>query len=231
MGDKVLKVAAQFATATKEVAVATAVAAAGGPALHPLAGAIADGGFAVTVWPFVAEDADPVTDADTLSGMRELHHALQGVSHPLPSYEASLDKTRAALSSVPHGILNEHDSALLARSLDMVQAACDASPTRVVHGENSILNRLSVSGRAIFIDFEGTLVAPPEWDLAVWPDALLRELWPEHDPDTLSYMRLGIYARTSVYCWRHAAARPESDNLRWHAEHHLANVRTFLARE
>ncbi|MDE3202844.1 MAG: hypothetical protein KGQ66_01330 [Acidobacteriota bacterium] len=82
-----------------------------------------------------------------------------------------------------------------------------------------------VSGSLLFIDFETACTGPREWDLCHTDSAVAETYQGSFSEAALDQARLVVSAMTSALCWEGIDRGPD---MRFHAEHHLAQVRTAL---
>lgn len=94
-----------------------------------------------------------------------------------------------------------------------------------LHGSPRSFNTLMVSGSLLFIDFETACTGPREWDLCHTDSAVAETYQGSFSEAALDQARLVVSAMTSALCWEGIDRGPD---MRFHAEHHLAQVRTAL---
>jgi hypothetical protein len=186
-------------------------------------------GFDMTFWtykPMQDEEARPESIAQSL---RRLHDALRkmptALRATLPSFRDELVAARQFLAdraAVP--LLRSNDRQVLATALASVDAI--APKRHVLHGSPHDMNILVVNGLPLFIDFETTCVGPLEWDLAHLEDEVAARYPSGLDFAVLARCRTLVSAKTAVWCWEKAA---DNSEMRWHAEHHLNQVKQSLA--
>ena len=213
--------------------VATALAGYHAPVARPLEGIPptrdTETGFTVTLWERI--DSDPervVTPSEVGESLRELHRALARYEGDLPSFEASLDLARAALADDEvMKSLPDPDRSLLRRAFDRLRAELrmHSYAEQPLHGEAHDGNRLSTPDGVRWIDLEGVCVGPLEWDLAFLPQDAI-DAFPNVDTELLGILRTLNSARVATWCW----VRWDFAEMRWHAEHHLEQVRRAEAR-
>jgi len=93
-----------------------------------------------------------------------------------------------------------------------------------LHGEPHSANLLATPAGLRWIDLEGVCTGPLEWDLAFLPDEAIA-LFPAVDFEMLRLIRTLNSARVATWCW----AGWEFEEMRWHARHHLEQVRTGMS--
>ncbi len=225
--DIVLKVSTDLAMAERDVLVASHVSATGGPALAPLMPLTVEDDFSISAWPFLPDDSE-ITAHDAAKALRALHQALIGVPTDLPPLSSRFDNVAAVLAdSRATAALDPKGRAVLRSALDTVASVTTGAA--LLHSEPHDRNRLRRDGQVVYIDFEAASRGPIEWDLAYFPDSVVHEIWPDHDPLLRATLMMGVSACVAIFCWRHVTARPRDAEMRWHAEHHLDAVRRALA--
>lgn len=227
INDVVLKVGTDHVRIRREVEVSRDAARAGGPVLTPHADPLEVGRFVVSSWPYLRADSTAPDDGAAARALRELHRALAQTTVSLPRLNDRFGEVRHLLDDERlTGALDIEGRACLRAALDRVSAAAAESPTELaLHVEPHDGNRLTAGGAVVYIDLEAVCMAPVEWDLAYFPDAVAEEVWPDHDRRLRRRLHVGVSACVSTYCWRHVTSRPSDSEMRWHAEHHLGLVR------
>lgn len=219
----------------RELRVAALLAAAGAAVAHPVPGVgvfIDDvTGYTVTLWQRVDGIAhDDRIDPEVLArGLRELHSALDLVDVQIvdaPHFLWGLDLAAATLAAdTPMAFMQDADllflrstyRQLLSRTRDHISGL----PGQLLHGEPHGGNVLVTREGPTFLDFEGVCVGPLEWDLASVDPAVASAYPAPIDRDLLALLTLLNRARVAVWCW----AGADRGDMRWHAEHHLANLK------
>jgi thiamine kinase-like enzyme len=156
-----------------------------------------------------------------------LHRALAEVGHrrTLPTFDERLIETIRSLDSPSFAPeLVGSDRAVLRSTLSDVVTRLVEGPriSEVIHGSPHRFNILVVQGAPRFIDFETVERGPIEWDLAHLDQEVAARYQGSVDLKTLALCRVAISAATSAWCWD---APERGDDMRFHAEHHLAVVR------
>jgi hypothetical protein len=85
------------------------------------------------------------------------------------------------------------------------------------------MNILASGGAPVFIDLETIQLGPIEWDLAHLEVEVARAYPGSLDDDLLAMCRTAVSAATATWCWGGLDRGPD---MRTHAEHHLAVVRS-----
>jgi len=189
------------------------------------------GGATVTFWRYEPQDDVAELDAAQVAHyLALLHEKLATIESPapLPSY---LDSLRAAAllldqAGFAHD-LDGDDRMLLRRALidGLHQLAQSAPSEHVLHGSPHRLNILTVDEAPAFIDFETVEIGPLEWDLAHLEQDVA-DVYPAHvDQGVLERCRVLVSAATATWCWASVDRGPD---MRSHAEHHLASVRSAI---
>jgi hypothetical protein len=231
----VAKISARPGLAAHELAIARALVAAGAPVVPPAAG-VGDRLYRVadrdlTFWTYEPQDHAEDADSESIAcALFALHRALAtlGSTIPLPAYDAQIADAILALDRPEFAPeLQSHDRTLLRQALSAGRASLAplSETDRVIHGSPHRLNILAVDGRPRFIDFETIQHGPLEWDLAHLEKAVASHYPDPLRPEALAACRLVINAATSTWCWEGVLRGPD---MRGHAEHHLAEVRSAL---
>lgn len=216
----------------REHAVAVALAADDAPIAPPMAGAEPrrdeETGFLVTLWHRLEHDPerDPAP-TELRESLRVLHLHLARYEGALPSF---LDKLSLAQSALADDRLM---AALPSEGRLMLRGAFDqflpdlqtrAFTQQALHGEPHDGNLLVTPAGLRWLDLEGACMGPLEWDMAFLSEDAVA-LFLLLDKELLALLRTLNSARVATWCW----ARWESKEMRWHAEHHLQQVRRALA--
>jgi len=217
----------------REHDVAAALTARGAPVGPPVPGIgptrDVDTGLLVTLWERLPNDpvinVDPVDIGGTL---QHLHEGLTRYQGEVPSFREKLTETRAVLADDQRVIaLPEGDRSMLRTTFDRLRTDLDAFrdyTEQPLHGEPHSANLLATLGGLRWIDLEGVCTGPLEWDLAFLPDEAIA-VFPAVNSELLGLLRILNSARVATWCW----AGWEFEEMRWHAEHHLAQVRAAVS--
>ncbi len=212
---------------SRELAVATHLAALGAPAAEPspeLPGQVHwQDGLAMTFWRYYDQDRDVhVQCADIADSLRELHRALQSFPGTLPDFRAGIPDARAVFDGGHSRRLRRRDRDFLVEEHDRLRAELDELDPRLqpIHGSPHGYNRLTVHGSVLWIDLEKVCVGPIEADVAF---VGCHDAFPEADPRLLALFAELAAANTAVACW---ARMDEAPDLAWHAAHHLGVMRS-----
>jgi hypothetical protein len=231
----VAKISCRPGMAANELAVATALSAAGAPVVPPANG-VGDrlhrvAGRDVTFWKYEAQDnISSASPASIAMALFELHGALSRLGSKISPPKCGTEITDAIRSLNNQEFapqLRGEDRNLLLQALHSgKEAFAQLHDThRIIHGSPHGMNILVVAGEPRFIDFETVELGPLEWDLAhLEPEVAVHYPTP-FDADALAVCRLMISATTSTWCW---AGLDRGPDMRSHAEHHLAVVRSAL---
>jgi len=233
----VAKIARDLDASTRELQLATFLAAVGAPVVPPIEIGIVQpvevAGHRVTFWPYVAEGR-AATATQVAASLDRLHDGLATVPDHA-TFPPSWGRLESAVDvldglddlGLPGGPAGD-DRALLRRALlDGIAALTSRSePPHVLHGSPHRLNILVMDGGAVFIDFETVELGPFEWDLAHLEGEVARLYPADVDEDLLRTCRISISAATSTWCWEGVDRGPD---MRSHAERHLEIVRRSLA--
>ncbi len=224
IGDIVLKVGGRFERLRRDVALAAHAARNEGPVIPPLGDAVQLGNFVVSAWPYRAPDAVPATAATAARALAALHSSLADTREPLPPLADRFADVRALLEDpTATAALATDGRRVLLAAIDALRG--DVESTEIVlHGEPHDDNRLTSGGAVLYFDLESACRGPLEWDLAYLEEPTANRFWPDHDRPLCRRLRIAVGACVSTFCWRHVTARPGDDEMRWHAEHHLATV-------
>jgi Phosphotransferase enzyme family len=230
----VAKIARDLDASTRELQLATMLAAVGAPVVPPIEIGIVqpvnvEGQWA-TFWHYVADERS-ATATQVAASLGRLHAGLATVPGrtTFPPCWGRLESAADLLDDpeLP-GELAATDRSLLRRALlEGVAALASLSDhPHVLHGSPHRFNILVMDDEAVFIDFETVELGPLEWDLAHL-DGDVADLYPaDLDQDLLQRCRISISAATSMWCWEGIDRGPD---MRSHAEDHLEIVRRSLA--
>lgn len=142
--------------------------------------------------------------------------------------QEKLGQTRAVLADDQMmSALPEAERSMLRTAFDRLGSELDERRGYVeqpLHGEPHRANLLSTPEGLRWIDLEGACTGPLEWDLAFLPDAAIA-VFAAVDFEMLDLLRTLNSARVATWCW----ARWEFEEMRWHARHHLEQVRTAMS--
>lgn len=220
----------------RELMVASALGGMGAPVVAPLelAGPKVhhSGGCDVTFWPYHPQTEmtpDPVALGRALE---RLHHALDEAAlrdkWSLPGWDQG---PRDVMEQLGDGsfasALSADDRSLLIGVLGRTHLVAEIDACqRALHGSPHTFNALMVDGDPMFIDFETVCNGPVEWDLCHLDPSVASQYPPGYNVDALALARLVVSAMTSALCWEGV---DRGEDMRSHAEHHLAAVRSTLA--
>jgi Phosphotransferase enzyme family len=186
-------------------------------------------GWHMSFWtyhPQTEGDAEPTAVARALA---HLHEKLDGFNVD-PAW--SLPSWDEAPKSVLHQLADQSFACLLGRAdRDLLRTALGAfgqvselsANHGGLHGSPHSFNTLTVSGSPIFIDLETACRGPREWDLCHTDAAVTKAYQGSLSEVALKKARLIVSAMTSALCWDSIDRGPD---MRFHAEHHLAQVRS-----
>ena len=229
----VAKISAGGGRAADELAIARRLVDEGAPVVPPADG-IGNrlhrvGDRDVTFWRYASQDdvtePGPQSMAESLWALHEALAAIGPLGRLPPQTEQITDAIRALDRTDFAPELNSDERALLRHSLAHGAAtlADAARPDRILHGSPHRLNMVIVDGSVRFVDFETVQRGPLEWDLAHLGPEVARRYPGALDVDALTICRLLVSATTSTWCWDSLTRGPD---MRDHAEHHLAAVRS-----
>lgn len=193
-----------------------------GGRVHPV-----DETHVVSFWRYEPQaDAGEPSSSAVAVALRALHEVLPACTDRLPACTSELSDTLDALDRAAFAPLLRGPDRQALRSALAGGAHVLAEPDRlrsVVHGSPHRNNILAVGGRPRFIDFETVCRGPVEWDLAHLEPAVAAAYPGKVDDVLLAQCRRLVSASTSARCWD---ALDRGPDMRMHAEHHLAVVRT-----
>ena len=215
-----------------ELVVASVLGRMEAPVVAPLdlAGSVLHryGRWAVTFWPYHAQTGatpDPVVLG---RGLERLHDLLDDAAclegWSLPSWDRGPQDVIRRLGDEGFApALNADDRILLAQVLDRSHEIAEMSACqRALHGSPHGFNVLMVGGEPKFIDFETVCYGPVEWDLCHLDHSVACQYPQRCNVEALGLARLVVSAMTSALCWEGV---DRGEDMRFHAEHHLAVVR------
>ena len=215
-----------FETYAREVALARHATARNGPVVAPAdaAGPHLRDGFAISLWEYVEELPERLSEHQIGVALRALHEALDDFGGSLPHLDERLDRAGDVIAdpaAVPR--LGAADREFLATTFQTLRAEA-SSPEgnpRVLHGGAHSANLLSTSAGPRWIDLDTVCRGPLEWDLA-HVGAEAAEVFPEADADLLATMRKLVGAEVAIWCWHTYGRAPEVDEA---ARYHLEALR------
>jgi Ser/Thr protein kinase RdoA (MazF antagonist) len=224
----VAKVHESHAAAERERAIGFELGRRGAPVVPPARG-IGDrvhtaGGRHITFWE--RADHGPCSNRSVGLALGALHgHLLElgdlvggrTVTDALVGAQRALDTRTFAPGLVPV------DRQLLRASLAHAAEALDDAEPAIVHGSPHRMNIVSRHGGPHFVDLETVQRGPVEWDLGHLEPAVAGHYPGRLDPELLAQCRTAVSAATATWCWGALEAGPD---MRRHAEHHLAVVRS-----
>ncbi|MBW0091526.1 aminoglycoside phosphotransferase family protein [Pseudonocardia sp. KRD-184] len=156
--------------ATKEVAVAEWLKAAGIPAARvwPIDQPLDVGGHPVTFWRYIPGRRGGPGDVRVLGRLlKQVHELPPPADFRLPTQDP-LQRVRPRLETAR---VDEDERSFLLKVFDELLAAVSELefplPEGVNHGDAHVQNLMITGGRAELIDFEGFCWGHPEWDLAM----------------------------------------------------------------
>jgi thiamine kinase-like enzyme len=218
-----------------EFVVASALGRIGAPAVPPLElGASAvhyAGRWTVTFWPYHAQTgvaADPIALGAALEHLhRSLDAAARREGWSLPDWEQGPRDVMTRLNDETFApALNSEDRRLLIRVLARSHEVAEASAAEhSLHGSPHGFNVLMVDDKPMFIDFETVCHGPVEWDLSHLEPSAASQYPRESNVEALALARVVVSAMTAALCWE---GIDRGEDMRSHAEHHLAVVRGAL---
>jgi Ser/Thr protein kinase RdoA (MazF antagonist) len=231
----VAKIYAANRRSTDELGVARVLADAGAPVVPPAEGVGRQvyrvGDREVTFWRYESQENISEPSPESLAqALGALHEALMtlGVNGPTRTYEEQITDAIHALDRPEFAPeLRGDDRGLLRRALrtGQVTLAKTIDTGRIIHGSPHRMNIVIVAGSPRFIDFETVQRGPLEWDLAHLEPEVAAHYPGRLDFDALALCRILVGATTSTWCWEGLHRGPDMRN---HAEHHLAVVRSAL---
>jgi hypothetical protein len=185
-------------------------------------------GWAMTFWPYHAQTGVTPEPAAFVRALARLHHVLDDAarleSWSLPSWDRGPKDVSRRLGDEGFApALTTADRIMLTEVLDRSQQIAELSACqRALHGSPHGFNVLMVDDEPRFIDFETVCYGPVEWDLCHMDQSVVDQYSPGWNVEALELARLVVSAMTSALCWE---GIDRGDDMRFHAEHHLAVVR------
>ena len=218
-----------------ELEVAKALQVAGAPVVGP--SALVEpvvhrrAGWHMTFWTHHCQtEADP-EPASVARALGELHGALDVLDRAhawsLPSWDEVPNGVLHRLEEDSYApLLSGDDRELLRMALSAFGQVSELSAGHGgLHGSPHSFNVLMVLGSPAFIDFETACRGPREWDLCHTDPGVAKAYPGPLSEEALEKARLIVSAMTSALCWDGIDRGPD---MRFHAEHHLARVRSAL---
>jgi hypothetical protein len=215
-----------------DLVVASALGRMGAPVVAPwelaTPGVRHCGPWAVTFWPYHAQTGMTPDQAALGGALGRLHDALDEAARldgwSLPGWERGpRDVIRRLGDEGFASALNAEDRILLARVLDQSHEIAEMSAClRALHGSPHSFNVLMVDDEPRFIDFETVCYGPVEWDLSHMDSSVAYQYSRGCNFEALGLARLVVSAMTAALCWE---GLDRGEDMRLHAEHHLAVVR------
>ena len=232
--DVVVKICVgHYDRAGDELAIAERLALRGAPIVGPAPGVEPrvhrERGYEMTFWQHQPARGRRPSHRAIATSLSSLHDALESLKalsgHGPPTLLEVLRFARRALDQpILKTRLGSGDRELLVYWLGSGASELTQTgrATQVLHGSPHDGNYIAVDGQPRFIDFETVCTGPLEWDLAHVDDRVAAAYSHPHDAELLARCRTVVSAQVAVWCWLGIERSPE---LRWHAEHHLAEVR------
>jgi hypothetical protein len=195
----------------------------------------AHGDLEMTFWRYYAQPPGAELSAwEVALALRRLHAALARLSPDLkgslPSYMRDLSDVRSLLAdyeALP--AMSQVDRQLLANTYDRLKSRLDglvsADRLIAIHGEPHSYNVVIVEGEPAFVDFESVCMGPLEWDLACLDDQAIPLFGQVVQPELLWLCGSMASVKAATLC----AADIDRDDMREHAEWHLAQIRERVA--
>jgi hypothetical protein len=221
-------------TLSRERRIATALADAGAPVVAPAPGLPLDvhteAGYPMTFWTYVPPPSGPHRSAPVLaSALADLHQHLDWLPAStlgaLPRFTDELDESLRILSDPRRApALADDDRNMLRRvALSCRTSLFGTGSDHVLHGAPHPYNMLTAENSVLFIDFETVCAGPIEWDLAHQPQEVAATYPAAVHLGLLDACRVATSVKTAAFCW----ADVERGDLREHAEHHTAFLRSL----
>ena len=189
-------------------------------------------GWHMSFWTYHPQsEADPEPTA-VARALAQLHEKLDALNvDPAWSLstwdEAPKDVLRRLEDESFACLLGRADRELLRTALGAFDQVSELSDDHGgLHGSPHSFNTLTVPRSPIFIDFETARRGPREWDLCHTDAAVTEAYQGSLSEVALEKARLIVSAMTSALCWDGIDRGPD---MRFHAEQHLAQVRSALA--
>jgi thiamine kinase-like enzyme len=161
------------------------------------------------------------------AALRSLHEAFTEYEGTLPTFEEKLAQATEIISDESATAkLAPDDRAFLLEVGKGLRRGFDEVDfqMRPLHGEPHSDNILWTSDGPIFLDFEGSIRGPQEWDLAYLSELAL-SAFPERRAELLRLCRRAASYCVAAWCWADPDRAPE---LRAAAECHLRVLRSSL---
>ena len=156
---------------TREVAVATHVAASGAPTVAPSdelpPGPHHFSGLTMTFWRHVEELPGPADPALAGQALRHCHEALASYPGDLPPMATMREAEELIERFAADGTLSNPDAGLLREAAAQNRAAIAdlGLPAQPVHGDAHLGNVINTPAGPLWTDWEDTCLAPTPWDL------------------------------------------------------------------
>jgi Phosphotransferase enzyme family len=158
----------------REVAMGLHLAAAGAPSVPPATklppGPHWQDGLCLTFWRWVPHDPDrPLNPAELGRSLRAVHTALADFDGEVAPFDPLGEATRLLDKVEAAGAFTADELSPMRRAADQLrhfQAECLSGPVQAVHGDAHRANVLRTPAGLLWNDYEDTVCAPVEWDLA-----------------------------------------------------------------
>ena len=219
-----------YANASREVTVATQLAARGAPTVRPASnlsrGPHVEDGCVITLWELAAgRAAETEADAFAAAGaLKKVHEALECVAADLPSFTvtiASCERILAGSASAPH--LHENDRHFLHGLYADLREQLTRRELiyRPLHGDTHLANVLITGAGARWMDLEAVCVGPLEWDVVTLPSATW-STFEGLDPGLMRLLKALRSVCVATWCW---ADLDRSAEVADAAVHHLDTLK------
>jgi Ser/Thr protein kinase RdoA (MazF antagonist) len=185
------------------------------------------GGFDVTCWDYHPGTGREPGGSELAAALARVHQGLGCYQGRLPSWRAELAAVAGVLADpakVPALPPGDRDLLLLALKRLKAELGQNRIADRPLHGSPHGGNVVVTGAGILFVDFETACTGPLEWDLAHVGEETTATYPGRLDPALLDLCRGLVSVKTAAWCW----ARFALPALRWHAEHHLAVVKTLM---
>ncbi len=153
----------------REVAVATALAAAGAAVVAPSdllpPGPHRHDGLTLTFWTRAEVLPGTPTPAEAGAALVALHEVLAGLPVTGPALDTPLDDLAVFAERAGDWGVGADVRARVTRELERLRPSL-GGPVQVLHGDAHPGNLLATPGGRVWTDLEDTCAGPPEWDLA-----------------------------------------------------------------